>query len=1172
MNTRLTTNCFVSLAIDWVLSKRHYRFEPFSWSGEADFICTGKNGESFQVGIFEDGRICAIHFISFTKFKKQPVQWTTDFILDTKENILAFQLYAEGDIEHFPRNIPSLIESIISSGYCNDDHNIKVSGDPVAIGDDDANWVAEMVLHKVEYALPIVYLTYDAARPHIVDSYKLAKHLNGTAHIVCECTRSISDKLKKLTNNTSPVDGAIEIIYPGGSKRFSAAELVEAGSYVISQIADVVYSAQIPIEDRFLWDKLQSKKQMLSDSKDRSLKENLAEEKLHSPINTRDMEKVNMGTYIGYVEKKDSPFGPASYFNFKPIAEIKDSSLHILSTTEQAVLLPESEKRNINFKYDWNSPECVRQMDSMFTHGSLILFEFKTSDLDDNIKANGDGERNPTGYKVQVIEMINAGKVRRIDCDGIYYAVRKSEILSNFTNDTIVEIDVPSIREGDKVFVELEGFWAGPYEVGYREYTSSYFIKPQIKENKYTINGYRCDNIALYELTAPGNYWSTPESSWIVLVPKMDAVEAQQDVITDDLLIASFRDSIQDGVTGGGQIWLDDIPSLLEHYDTSVLTGSVLSKEVRKNRMNRLVDILTSERDVDNTLNTVTDFICDLLVKYKESPNVEGWLQELFEAHPQLINQLKESKVISERIDQLEQSLTDLVQQRDALEHEISEKTRVAQFTDQAAIEAKKQTLLDMDDEYKSRSSQLEMVVQSLGIANDIDDLQRRQQYLKEQVKYHEQHKKNLENENQDLQRQFLELTSKEHEKMLGIAFDGFMASKLLNAAAKWEREETEDQQKNLVEQVNAVPAGNKTPEELIDYLCRTIQIIRPTYKRNTIINIVICMTQGFLTVFSGEPGCGKTSICNILAKVLGLDKIADYVDCPADCKDGIKRYVPVSVEKGWTSKRDLIGYFNPLSKTFDRSNRRIYDALHQLNSELQASLFNFPYIIMLDEANLSPMEYYWSDFMNICDDLGPQSKINLGEDYVFGIPKTLHFLATINNDHTTETLSPRLIDRAWIISLPQQHSPILTQKEIPEEKIEIISWSSLEEAFILPDSECKLSNEVQKIYDTILIHLKKQLFVVNYRVDAAIKRYWAVASRHFENDETGTDAAIVALDYAIAQRILPKIIGDGKDFESWLKDFGSLCSNHDLNMSAGIIKSIIERGNQRMNYYQFFA
>ena len=341
-------------------------------------------------------------------------------------------------------------------------------------------------------------------------------------------------------------------------------------------------------------------------------------------------------------------------------------------------------------------------MNSMFTQGSLAIFEFTVNELVANVK--NCGERNPTGYKTQIIDMINSGKVRRIDKDGLYYIVRKSDILSNFYNDAIVEIDMPSILEGDKIFVEQGDFWAGPYEVGYRPYTSSYFIKPQIKENKYIISGFKGRDVSLFSFTAPGNYWGAPESSWEVLVPNSDAVKAQQDVISDDLLIESFRDSIQNGVTGGGQVWLDDIPSLLEHYEASVLTGSILSKEVRRDRLNRLIDILTSERDVDNTLSTVTDFICDLLVKYQERPNVEAWLQSLFETHPQLINHLKESQVISERMDQLEQNLVDLAQQRDALEREIEEKTQAVQSTDQAAIEAKKQTLLDMDDEYLSRS------------------------------------------------------------------------------------------------------------------------------------------------------------------------------------------------------------------------------------------------------------------------------------------------------------------------------------------------------------------------------------------------------------------------------------------------------------------------------------
>lgn len=277
-----------------------------------------------------------------------------------------------------------------------------------------------------------------------------------------------------------------------------------------------------------------------------------------------------------------------------------------------------------------------------------------------------------------------------------------------------------------------------------------------------------------------------------------------------------------------------------------------------------------------------------------------------------------------------------------------------------------------------------------------------------------------------------------------------------------------------------------------------------------------------------------------------------------------------MSVEKGWTSKRDFVGYYNPLSKTFDKSNRRMYDALRLLDVEKRKGLANFPFIILLDEANLSPMEYYWSDFMFICDDLGEQSMVNLGEKHVFGIPETLHFVATINNDDTTATLSPRLIDRAWVISLPQKYDTSSTEK-IPPSAIEIISWRSLCDAFVPQSDKCVLSDEIKCIYDQLTVKLSEKRFSVSPRLNRAIKRYWFVAEKYFDENETKTKPAVVALDYAIAQRVLPKIMGNGEDFEIWLNDFRDICNNNELNLSAKILQDIIVRGNQQMKYYQFF-
>lgn len=46
--------------------------------------------------------------------------------------------------------------------------------------------------------------------------------------------------------------------------------------------------------------------------------------------------------------------------------------------------------------------------------------------------------------------------------------------------------------------------------------------------------------------------------------------------------------------------------------------------------------------------------------------------------------------------------------------------------------------------------------------------------------------------------------------------------------------------------------------------------------------------------------------MCNIIGDILGLNQFG---------KD-INRFVSVSVERGWSSKRDFIGYYNPLTKS----------------------------------------------------------------------------------------------------------------------------------------------------------------------------------------------------------------------------------------------------------------
>lgn len=349
--------------------------------------------------------------------------------------------------------------------------------------------------------------------------------------------------------------------------------------------------------------------------------------------------------------------------------------------------------------------------------------------------------------------------------------------------------------------------------------------------------------------------------------------------------------------------------------------------------------------------------------------------------------------------------------------------------------------------------------------ANRNIELQEKFDNLSKDVEFKERREKELDLKINQISEKLDAIFADKTKKALDFAFDGMSSSRMLKQAAEWENAQQIIDYESKVKALKELPLSTKENAALIDYLIEQVQHFRPGYDRNSILNIFICYIQGFLTVFSGEPGTGKTSICNILATVLGLNTPPKY---NLETSNGFNanRYIKVAVEKGWTNKKDFIGYYNHLTKAFKRNHRRIFDCLNILDIEARKEYTNIPFIILLDEANLSPMEYYWADYMNICDDIDNNSIINLGENYIFNVSKNLRFLATINNDHTTEALSPRLIDRAWIIRLPKVKFSISKQPNDLLSEFEIVPWDSLVKIFDISLSEVtSLNGAAEEIY-----------------------------------------------------------------------------------------------------------
>lgn len=344
----------------------------------------------------------------------------------------------------------------------------------------------------------------------------------------------------------------------------------------------------------------------------------------------------------------------------------------------------------------------------------------------------------------------------------------------------------------------------------------------------------------------------------------------------------------------------------------------------------------------------------------------------------------------------------------------------------------------------------------------------------------------------------------------------------------------------------NAVEDGKRIIEIVSQYLKKSGRDI----DESDIANYLVCITQGFITTFAGKPGSGKTSLCNLLAESLGLKT-----------EEKNTHFVDVSVGRGWSSHKDFIGFYNPITEKIVKANEDVYDALLLSNAEDHTQ--SPPMLIMLDEANLSPLEHYWSAFLKNSDlDCRSSRKINIGSTQPLRVPEHLRFLATINHDHTTEELSPRFLDRSWVIILDEPIDEISNRETNTDWPECAIPYSALQKAFSAKSFEDPSETLMEK-WQKVKKELQKLHLDVMGRSYNMVMNY-VCAAKHYMVDES------TALDYAVAQKVLPQLALYGAEYRQKIKDAAALCNNLSLRRCHKLLSDIVESSN--MDVYQFFA
>lgn len=505
------------------------------------------------------------------------------------------------------------------------------------------------------------------------------------------------------------------------------------------------------------------------------------------------------------------------------------------------------------------------------------------------------------------------------------------------------------------------------------------------------------------------------------------------DVLSDATLAEKVLPSV---LAAGPEVWMNraaelsggdpqesPIAALPPEAQTYVTTDPAIAKT----RLMRIARLLTVRRMGAEAVEVVGRAIAELLDNSLDAKSpggrIVGRIANRIATTPELAKKIEGYGKLAHRIEELKTEIgrleTNLKATEASAEREAERVRREA--------EARNRTLLDETERLEATLEEKTRVLGNIEASSDLvamrrnleaslETLAREEERLRSEAKAAETYLENA------------------LERARNFAFDGVFAEKLLEAAGSRKKTDEKRRIETRVRETAARPRFAADPVTLARTLVADVKR-RRDYDRLTILNLFILLTQNFLTVLSGPPGAGKTSISVILGDVLGLMERAHGSafgggfghDLKSDTEPESEhesasgeRFLPVSVERGWSSKRDFLGYWNPLSKTFESPDPRRSDALALLDAESRAGFDDLAFVMLLDEANLSPMEYYWGDFMRICDDRSRMNRIALGGDALYDVPDTLRFLATINSDFTTENLSPRLLDRAPVVTLPE--------------------------------------------------------------------------------------------------------------------------------------------------------
>ena len=183
-------------------------------------------------------------------------------------------------------------------------------------------------------------------------------------------------------------------------------------------------------------------------------------------------------------------------------------------------------------------------------------------------------------------------------------------------------------------------------------------------------------------------------------------------------------------------------------------------------------------------------------------------------------------------------------------------------------------------------------------------------------------------------------------------------------------------------------------------------------YNKRELAQFIAGLNASKFIILEGVSGTGKSSLPRYFAKFIGEEAYFE------------------AIQVTYKEKSDLLGFYNELTGRYNET--PFLENLYRASYE--SARIN---LVVLDEMNISRVEYYFADFLSVMEFPETDRRISLmllPDDYdapenlekgqLILTPNT-YFIGTANKDDSTFTITDKVIDRAIVIDFEN------TQKEL---------------------------------------------------------------------------------------------------------------------------------------------